>query len=325
MGHTVKLFLVGGGITLLLLLTYILLAPVVAISGGLTISVNQRVDLSPPVDSGLVQTVEPDSEPTPFRVAVAPVVSPERTLEPYLHFADYLGGHLGIPALMRQRRTYAEVNELLRHELCDLAFVCTYAFVRGEQDFGLVPLVIPRINGAVSYQAYIIVPAGSSATSLLDLRGLRFAYVDLMSNTGWLYPVAWLQEQGLDRQTFFGETRFTGSHDLSVEAVFQGRVDGASVHSIVYDRMAGEDEAVARGTRVIQKSPRYGMPPLVVPACMDAETRARLLVILTGMHEDRKGRGILAELGFDRFEVVDPSVYDSVRATVAEVETGLAP
>lgn len=248
-----------------------------------------------------------------FRLAVAPVVSPESSLLLYNDLADYVGKRLGLSSQILLRSTYAEINELLKNRQCDVAIVCTYSFILGEREFGMRPLVIPVVGGRHTYHSFIIVPAGSTAQSLLDLKGKTFASADILSNSGWLYPVLWLKQQGEDPVHFFKEHVITGSHDRSVYSVASAYVDGAAVDHIVYEQMPVE---VRNKTRVIQKSPPFGMPPLCVHPGMSKAVQSRVQSILLHMHETDEGKKILQGLGIDRFVIPESRLYDSIKEAV---------
>lgn len=181
-------------------------------------------------------------------------------------------------------------------------------------------LAVPVVGGEITYHSYVIVPAASSAESLLDLRGRRFASADMMSNTGWLYPAMWLMDRGEDPAKFFGEHVIAGSHYRAVTAVITGFVDGAAVDSLVYDHMAREEKTFEERTRVIDKSPEFGIPPFVVHPSIDPDLRGKLLRAMLEMHRDAEGKRILKELGIDRFEKPPPDLYDGVRRAVAAWE-----
>jgi phosphonate transport system substrate-binding protein len=257
-----------------------------------------------------------------LNVAIAPVVSPEKSIQRYQCFVDYLAEKTGRRPIFLQRQTYGEVNDLVRYRRCDLAFVCTYAFVRGEREFGMEIIAAPQIDGAINYYSFILVRKGSSADSLLDLQGKRFGSADIMSNSGWLYPALWLRDHDKDAKSFFGAHVITGSHDQSVLAVMDGYVDGAAVDSLVYEQMVEEDPSIADRTRIIQKSPPFGMPPMVVPAGIDSDLRAEMQSVLLNMNEDPNGKEILEVLGFDRFVVPDDELYVSVREAALAWESG---
>lgn len=248
-----------------------------------------------------------------LRVAVAPVISPETSTEMYREFVGYLADSLGRRAAFMRGKNYSEVNDLIRMHQCDVALVCTYSYILAEKEFGAQLLAIPEINGRTVYHSLIVVPASSRASSLLDLRNQRFASCDVLSNSGWLYPMVWLKSRGLDEDDFFGKHVISGSHDRSVYAVKSGVVDGAAVDSIVYEQMIAKDPQLGKHVKVIHRSPPFGMPPLIVRAGLSADLLAELRRILFGMHEDRRGKAILESLGFDRFVAARNEAYDSVR------------
>jgi phosphonate transport system substrate-binding protein len=280
----------------------------------------RTISLAEPAEVPDVAAEQPVPDSSSLRVAIAPVISPERSLRLYANLVDYLAAELGRSPVVLQRETYLEVNDLVRFGRCDLAFVCTYAFIRGEREFGMAAIAVPQVSGATTYHSLVIVPDTSRANSLLDLQGQRFASADLLSNSGWLYPATWLQQHGKEPDTFFGRHVITGSHDQSVTAVARRFVDGAAVDSLVYEQVVRQEPAIAAQTRTILKSPPFGMPPLVVPPRIDPSLRQALLEALLNMHQAAEGRKILASLQIDRFVVPEAGLYDSVRAAAAQVE-----
>ncbi len=263
--------------------------------------------------------VNPGNNPA-FRMAVAPLISPENSFTLYSPFVKYLAEQLGKKPQLIQRQTNAEVNELVRDNDCDIAIVGDYAYMRGERDFGMTALVVPQIKGAVTYQSYILVSKSSQARSLLDLKGEKFASADILSNTGWLFPAVWLKEHGQDPDHFFLKHLITGSNDRSIQAVMEGLADGAAVNSQVYDLAAAKNPLIPSSTRIIQKSPLYGAPPIVISRNMDPKWRDAILQALLGMHLDPIGRIILSCLKIDRYRIPAPGLYDSVRANAKYFE-----
>lgn len=254
----------------------------------------------------------------PLRVAVAAVISPRGTVEVYQPLLDYLSQHLNRPVELVQRRTYAEVNDLVEQGQVDLAFVCTSAYILGQRDFGMQLLAAPRVQGEVVYYSLLIVPAASPAASMADLRGRIFAFTDPMSNTGRVYPTALVHELDSTPETFFARTFFTYSHDDALRAVADGLADGAAVDSLVYDFAVAREPDLGRRVRVIHRSPPFGIPPVVVAPGMRPQLRAELQGVLLAMHQDPEGRAALQAIGVDRFVVIDDEAYDSVRALFAQ-------
>ncbi len=232
---------------------------------------------------------------------------------------DYLAQRLDRPVEFLQRPTYSEINDLLRYDLADLAFVCTRAYVQGQKEFGMQLLVAPQVMGKLTYHSLLIVPADSEARSLADLRGKRFAFSDPLSSSGWLYPTYLLALKGEQPKTFFGSTIFTHSHDNTLHAVADRLVDGGVLHSLVYDRMVGRSPELGQQLRVIGKSPEWGNPPIVVHPRIDPSLRDRLLRIFLAMDQDPAARRFLADLNIERYVSLDDTYYKDVRAMVARI------
>jgi len=261
----------------------------------------------------------PDSEVRPLRVAVAAVISPQGTAESYAPLLDYLSAQLGRPVERVQRRTYAEVNELIRTGEVDLAFVCTSSYLVGEEQFGMRLLAAPQVHGEAVYYAQIIVPAESLARSLLDLRDMVFAYTDPISFTGRMYPAYVLSQAGENPKTFFRRTFFTYSHDEAIYAVAFGVANGASVDGLVLDFALKRDPSLAERIRVIHTSPPFGMPPVVVGPQIRPQLYARLQEILLNMHLDLAGQAALQALDYDRFVQVSDADYETAKLVEQEV------
>lgn len=263
----------------------------------------------------------PPAEILPLRVAVAAVVSPRGNLESYTPLLNYLADKLGRPVEMVQRRTYQEINDLLRDGQVDVAFVCTSAYVAGKRDFGMQLLVAPQVAGATVYYSYLIVPADSLARTMADLRDKVFAFTDPMSLSGRVYPTSLVQTLGAEPEAFFSRVFFTYSHDNAIYAVADGLADGAAVDSLVYDFAVARDPALASKVKVIHRSPPFGIPPVVVGPDIRPQLRAQLYDLLIGLPADPAGPAILAALGFDRFVPIGDDAYESARRLTAEVGT----
>lgn len=294
------------------LLVWALALTLTGCAGGTTAPTLQLSDLQP------LPAVE-SSQVMPLKVAVAAVISPQGTAESYQPLLDYLSDKLDRPIQLVQRRTYAEVNDLVRDGGVDVAFVCTAAYVAGRDAFGMELLAAPQVNGEVAYYSVLIVPADSPATGMADLRGKVFAFTDPLSNTGRNYPT-WLVSQ-LDEtpDTFFARTFYSYSHDDAIRAVADGMADGAAVDSLVYDYALARDPGLSERVRVIHTSPPFGIPPVVVGPDARPQLKAELEALLLGLADDPDGQSALRAIGVERFVHIDDSAYDSVRVLNAEL------
>lgn len=266
------------------------------------------------------RAAEPNHGVKPFYFAVSAMSSPARTLVHFSDLTSYLSVRLDRPVRLKQRRTYAEINDLLAQGRVGMGFTCTGGYIDGRRGFGLEILAVPVINGSSYYRSYIVVRRDAPYTSLSDLRGLTFAYADPLSLSGYLYPAVRIKELAHGQKKFFRHTFFTESHDKSIEAVATGIAQGAAVDSIIFEnlRKGGDEHALA--LKVIEKSAKFGMPPVVVAPGLDHDFRYRLLKVLLGMDKDAEGRVVLRRLGMDRFVLPDPALYRSAFLLSKELE-----
>ncbi len=253
------------------------------------------------------------TEVTPLRVAVAAVLSPEGNVESYADLAEYLAERLGRPAELVQRRTYAEVNDLIARGEVDLAFVCTSAYISGTERSEMKLLVVPEVKGESVYQSVVIVPAESTIDEIGDLKGKIFVFTDPSSYTGRAYPTFLVRQMGTTPESFFARTFFTYSHDRAIEAVADGLADGGAVDSLVLAYAMDRDPSLTERIRVIHRSPDFGIPPVVVPMGSSPRLEFELRELLLGLDRDPAGPEILARLGIDRFVVGDDAAYDGAR------------
>jgi phosphonate transport system substrate-binding protein len=272
-------------------------------------------------DRAKVAPVDMPPQATPadgtLRIAIAGVMSPSRTLDAYDQLLGYLQDRLGVKVTVEQRASYAEVNDLLRTGQVDVAFVCSRAYLEGQEQFGMNLLLAPQVNGDVVYYSYLIVPSGSGARSLAELRGKRFAFSDPLSNTGRLAPEYELHLAGETPNAFFASHEYTGSHDNSILAVADGLADGAAVDSLVYEYIVARTPEIGRRTKIIAKWGPYGIPPLVTSPSLSPDLREKVRTALLEMDQSDEGRTALAALGVDRFVTIDDHAYDSIRDMMA--------
>lgn len=260
-----------------------------------------------------------EQELHPLKVAIAAVISPQGTAESYAPLLEYLSARLNRPVERVQRRTYAEVNELLRSGEVDLAFVCTSSYILGKRQYGLELLAAPQVNGKTTYHADLIVPVDSTARRIEDLRGKVFAFTDPTSFTGRVYPTYLLKQIGETPEDFFARTFFTYSHDDAIRAVAEGLADGASVDSLVLDFALKRLPELSQQIRVIHTSQPFGMPPVVISPDLRPQTRAELEEILLNMHKDGDGLAALQALDYDMFVHVLPEDYRSAEEIESQI------
>ena len=257
----------------------------------------------------------------PLKIGLAAMISPKDTVRYYGQMLQWVGKKIGQPIEMIQEENYDLMDTKLEKNELGVAFLCAGPYVKDHDKFGAELLVAPQSYGKPFYHSYIIVPKDSPARSFGDLKGKKFAFTDPKSNTGKLVPTYMVaREFNQTPEQFFSDTIFTKSHDKSIEAVAKSMVDGAAVDSLIYDYAAKKNPIYTSGTRILVKSPPYGIPPVVVRKDLDPKLKQKLKDAFLSMHLDPEGKAILDGIMVDKFIVPKDADYNSVREMAAWLE-----
>lgn len=248
-----------------------------------------------------------------IKIGVSSMITPVDAVKYYQEIIDYIGEQIKQPVQMVHRRTYDEMDTMLERGEVKVAFICSAPYVKNREKFGVEILVAPSVNGRASYHSYIIVHKDSPVRSFPELKGKFFAFTDPKSNTGKLYPTYLLKTMGSTPEKFFRRVMYSYSHNKSVELVAKKVVDGAAVESIVYEYMVKKGSPYAKQTKVIKRSPPYGIPPVVVTKDIDANLKKKIRDAFLNMHKTAKGAAILNDMMIDGFVQISDSAYDSIR------------
>src|ERR671914_2480022 len=128
------------------------------------------------------------------------------------------------------------------------------------------PIVqLQHANGSLGYRSSLIVHGESDLFSPEDIAGKTFAFNDPNSTSGYLVPSAFfMMEMGVDPQRHFSKLTFSGSHEASILAVANKKVDVASTNLPDVQQMVREGKVPRGAVRVIWVSKLIPNDPIVV-------------------------------------------------------------
>ena len=254
----------------------------------------------------------------PLRVAVSAVLSATDTISHYRTIASYLGAQLGRPAILIQRKSYAEVNLLMLNGGADVAFLTSGAFAAYEKMGEWEGLAVQERLGQPFYRAYLVVPKGSLYEKIGDLRGKSIAFSDPQSYSGHLYVAHQLLPKGEKPETYFGRIIYTYNHDKTLRAVAGRLVDAGAVDSLVYEYARLKNPELADSVRIIAESPTVGTGPVVAGGSLSQEARRNLRQALLAMHDDPAMTAAMQGLLIDRYVSFKSSYFDEIRQVTRE-------
>ncbi len=141
----------------------------------------------------------------------------------------------GLPAKIYQSSDYNGTIQAVASNQVDVAAMAGGGYANLDAQIGKLAapiLTVRDAEGGIGYYSAIIVKRDSPYRTILDLKGRSLGYVDFNSTSGYLYPRAKMREQGIDPDTLFGKTSFSGGHVQSVMAMQNGQFDAAFVEML---------------------------------------------------------------------------------------------
>jgi phosphonate transport system substrate-binding protein len=276
-------------------------------------------DRTPRIDfSRSVSVVEPSDKldlggHRPLFIALASVISPSETIGAYRQIAQYIYGRTGRQTSLVQRKTYAEVNQLLANGDVDLAFLSTGAFsaYRGMNE--LEVLVMAEHDGTSTYTPEIIVHADSRIRSLRDLKGKVFAFTDPLSFSGHMAVLESLRKLDTVPEKYFQRYFYTYSHDKSIWAVANKLADGASLDSQMYEYVKWKNPEIIKEIRIIASLSPAPTGPVVISKKLKQDQKDQFRQIFLHMHEAPELQGAFRTLVIERFVRPMPQAYTPLR------------
>ncbi|MFZ5445914.1 MAG: phosphate/phosphite/phosphonate ABC transporter substrate-binding protein [Myxococcota bacterium] len=235
----------------------------------------------------------------------------ERAAQLQAHLATALGRdtEVTVPA------TYEQLARELLAGKVDAAWAPPFVCARIEA-MGVRVLVRGVRNGASVYRAALLTSASSGLT-LETLKGARAAWNDRDSVGGYLLPMAWLREKGLDPARTFSQQDFVGTYRTALEAVASGKADVTSIYAPAARPGAPDETGVGevwpeqhQGFRVLgftEEAPNDGV---AVSMAAGSAVVTELEKTLLSLHQSPVGQSILRDcFHAERFELAPRMGY----------------
>lgn len=106
------------------------------------------------------------------------------------------------------------------------------------------------------YRSVFVARVDDPRQSFADFDGARFAYNELLSQSGWAAPQTHAAKLGIH----LPPTLQTGAHRLSAKAVAEGRADIAALDAVTFALLPPIEPAMARLKEVDRTDPTPGLP-----------------------------------------------------------------
>lgn len=254
-------------------------------------------------------------------IGLIPAEDSQAMIESSRQVLDALQQQLGMPVKPFVATDYNGVIEALRAKKLDVAYLGPFSYVLASSvaEVEAFSVAVTKKTGQSAYRSVILARKDSGLRSVAELKGRNFAFVDPSSASGHLFPKAGLQQTGLDPDAYFGRVVFSGSHDASILAVANRKVDAAAVADRIFN------SAVAKGTVkqddfvVLWSSRPIPESPMVWRKDLDPALKEKLAKALANLKDVKWGdQGVL-----NGFQPTSDAAYDVVRDTAKVLKLDL--
>lgn len=223
--------------------------------------------------------------------------------------ANYIGEKLNKKVKLIQKKSYRDINVLLKNNKIDVAFLSTGAYSLYEDKESLELLARPN-RGKTYYHPIVIAKKDSNINSIEDLKGQSFAFVDTYSYSGYLAMNDYLKKNGMSVNKFFSNSYFTHSHEESINQVTNGTVKAAIVDDWALQYINNNFPDTALNIKIIKTFPEVATGPVVTHK--NYEEKDKIKEILLSIDKDSAIKGTLSQLQIEKYEETKVSDYPNL-------------
>ena len=224
---------------------------------------------------------------------------------------------LGVKVKHVSASDYRGSIEALKFKKAEIGHLGPKAYVEASNNnyANVEPIVqVQQANGSLGYRSCLIVHSDSDIFSPEDIGGKTFAFNDPNSTSGYLVPSAFfLMEMGIDPKTYFSKLTFSGSHEASIIAVANKKVDVASTNLPDLQQLVREGKVPRAALRVIWVSKLIPLDPVVIRKDLPASLRTAIQDSLATMKTRSPQAFVEGGAFLGGFAKADDSKYQIIR------------
>ena len=271
-----------------------------------------------------------DTQTVAARPSLTIGLIPERNiftqLDRYEPVAAYLSKRIGADIKLKVLTRYGNIIDNFVSAGLDGAFFGSFSYVLAHVKLGVEPIARPEAaDGTSTYYGMIMVRKDEGIKTAQDMKGKVFAFVDRATTAGYLLPLAYFKENGIDDyRKFLGETYFAGTHEAAIYDLLDKRADICAAKNTVFTRLAARDKRLTQELVVLARSPDVPENGLAIRNDFDGDIRNELKKALLTMDKDPEGVSVLRQFGAKRFIETTDGDYASVYKYVKQIGLNLS-
>ncbi|MFC2015837.1 phosphate/phosphite/phosphonate ABC transporter substrate-binding protein [Chloroflexota bacterium] len=214
---------------------------------------------------------------------------------------------------------FAAVREAMGAGKAHIGWLNTFNYILANEKYDVDVGLVTERYGTTSYAGQINVGADSGITTLEDLKGKVFCWVDPNSTSGYIIPRIMLQANGIDPDNDFAQTVEAGSHPNVITAVYNGDCDAGASYDDARDTV--EDDLPDVKEKVVILATTTDIPNDSVAFVKDfpEEMRQQIVDALLAFAATEEGAEALNTLyNIGNLQPADDTFYDGFRADLSK-------
>ena len=260
--------------------------------------------------------------PDNLTFAIIPTEETVAELQLYKPVTDRMAKLTGKKIEFFMPTSYASVVEGMLSGFVDVAVLGPYSYVIASSKDPTIEVFATYAKRpghlqeeGPGYRGVLVSKKGSGLTTIESLRGKVVGLTDPGSTSGNLVPrVVFSEVVGEDIDKYFKKTVYTGSHELSTVAVYQGKVDAAFVASHRFDNVVNKGEVKLEDFNVLWSSPPIPQDPFVYRNTLCEDIKANIRETFLGLKDEPSAKAFLDNVKSNTFVPMTSADYDVIRA-----------
>jgi phosphonate transport system substrate-binding protein len=253
-----------------------------------------------------------------IRIGVIPKKPMETLTREYQPLIQYLGEKLNLTVEMVHAESYDSVIQALVSGGIDIAWL-------GPAGYLMAHAQEPRVEAFASltieqghftptgsyYYSLLLVRSDSNIESVSQLKGKNVAFTEPSSTSGAILPKRFLSSLVDGKpEAFLGSLTYTGSHDRSIDALLDKRLDAVFVASVRADDYIKKGKMQANQLIVLWKSAPLYYDPYVFSATICEKLKDQIKQLL--LDNEPQLAGFLESQQAIGFAPVNHSDYENM-------------
>ena len=246
-------------------------------------------------------------------MATPPYWGRESTKTAFEPAASYIGQVIDNKVVLIVLEDYEKMIQRTRAGQIDIGLYGAALYVETQKLYPQLSYIATSIwkkTGRFTYFSYLITRKGSGLSSIQSLRGKSLAFGSRESTGGYMYPLAWMKENGMEPESYFSSIRFLGSHNNVLDAVAQGKVDAGTVSP------GPLEKAEKKYGDMFNRLRKFGPIPgtvVAVNGTLSEDLIKKITQALISLPEEITAP---EEMDFKGFKILSDKAYDQLREAI---------